>query len=39
MLLTGIQFDISYVIKARAGFRIAEMAGFLNYFSRHLFAF
>ena len=30
-LLTGLQFDICYVIKTRVGFEIAEMTRFLNY--------
>ena len=31
-LLTGLQFDICCVIKARFGFEIGEIARFLNYF-------
>ena len=30
-LLTGLQFDICYVIKTKVGFKIAEMTRFLNY--------
>ena len=30
-LLTGLQFDICYVIKTRVRFKIAEMTRFLNY--------
>ena len=28
--MTGLQFDISYVIKTRVGFKIVEMTRFLN---------
>ena len=31
-LLTGLQFDICYVINTRVGFEIAEVTRFLNYF-------
>ena len=32
-LLTGLQFDICYLIKTRAGFEIAEITRFFNYFT------
>ena len=38
-LLTGLQFDICYVIKTRVESGIAEIKRFLNYFSRYSFAF
>ena len=37
-LLTGLPFDICYVIKTRIGFKIAEIIRFLNYFSSYSFA-
>ena len=37
-LLTGLQFDICYVIKTRLRFEIAEITRFLNYFSSYLSA-
>ena len=37
-LLTGLQFDICDIIKTRVGFKIAETARFLNYFSSYSFA-
>ena len=37
-LLTGVQFDICYVIETRVGFEIAEITRFLNYFSSYSFA-
>ena len=37
-LLTGLQFDICYVIKTRVGFKIAEMTRFLNYIGSYSFA-
>ena len=37
-LLTGLRFDIFYVIKTRVGFEIAEITRFLNYFSNYSFA-
>ena len=36
-LLTGLQFDICYVIKTRVGFKIVEMARFLNYIGSYSF--
>ena len=38
MGLTGLQFDICYVIKTKAGLEIAEIAVFLNYISSYSFA-
>ena len=37
-LLTGLQFNICYVIKRRLGFEIAEITRFLKYFSSYSFA-
>ena len=37
-LLTGLQFDICYVIKTRLGFRIPEITRFLCHFSSYSFA-
>ena len=37
-LLTGLQFDICYVIKTRVGFETADVTGFLTYFSNYSFA-
>ena len=37
-LLTGLKFVICYVIKTRAGFEIAGITRFLNYFSSYSFA-
>ena len=37
-LLTGLQFDICYVIKTRVGFKIAEVTRFSDYFSSYSFA-
>ena len=37
-LLTGLQFDICYVIKTRLGFGIPEITRFLNHFSSYSFA-
>ena len=37
-LLTGLQFDICYVIKTRVRFKIAEMTRYLNYISTYSFA-
>ena len=37
-LLTGLQFDICYIIKTRVGFKIAEMTRFLNYNGSYSFA-
>ena len=37
-LLTGLQFDICYIIQRRVGFKIAEMARFLKYISSYYFA-
>ena len=37
-LLTGLQFDICYVIKTRVGFENAEITRLLNYFSSYSFA-
>ena len=34
-LLTGLQFNICYVIKTKVGFEIAEVARFLNYISSY----
>ena len=34
-LLTGLQFDICYVIKTRVAFKITEITKFLNYFSSY----
>ena len=37
-LLTGLQFDICYVIKTIVGFKIAEITRFLSYFNSYSFA-
>ena len=37
-LLTGLQFDVCYVIKTRVDFEMVEITGFLNYFSSYSFA-
>ena len=37
-LLSGLQFDICYVIKTRVQFGIAEMTRFLNYIGCYSFA-
>ena len=37
-LLKGLQFDICYVIETRVGFKVAEIARFINYFSSYSFA-
>ena len=37
-LLTGLQFDICYVIKTRVEFKIAEIKRFLNYVGSYSFA-
>ena len=36
--MTGLQFDICYVIETRAALEIAGTASFKNYFSSYLFA-
>ena len=36
-LLTGLQFNVFYVIKTRVRFEIAEITRFLSYFSSYLF--
>ena len=36
-LLTGLQFDICYIIQ-RVGFKTAEITRFLNYISSYYFA-
>ena len=36
-LLTGLQFDICYVIKTRVGLEIVEITRFLNYFCSYSF--
>ena len=38
-LLTGLQFDICYIIKTGVGFKIAEMTRFLSYIGSNSFAF
>ena len=38
MGLTGLQFDIFYVIKTRVGLKIAEITVFLNCISSYSFA-
>ena len=38
-LLTGLQFDVCYVIKTRLGFETAEITRFLNYLSSYSFAY
>ena len=38
MGLTGLQFDICYVIKTRVGLKIAEITVFLNCISNYSFA-
>ena len=35
-LLTGLQFDICYVIKTRVGLKIAEITRFSDYLAIHL---
>ena len=37
--MKGLEFDILYVIKTRAGFVIAEITRFLNYFSSYYLLF
>ena len=37
-LLTGLQFNIRYVIKARLGFKFAEIKRYLSYFSSYSYA-
>ena len=36
--ITGLQFDICYVIKTRVGLETAEITRFLNYYSSYSFA-
>ena len=37
MALTGLQFDICHVVKARVGLKIAEITVFLNFISSYSF--